>query len=778
MFKAVSGLPRGLAAILAVSLLCLPLIASADVLPQLGRNAASSIVAGQVVVQFRTDAVPSAVSNILTTYPPLRETGGLYRLAVPVGAETEVAAALMANKAVEAATVSPLIPAPSRNLPSMSQKSAPALATALRETASATPQDADTAVMPSPASGPGDTAPNTVSRFWLSDRQGGIDPNPGAENLPLVGMCYGVRFNTGRPIWANIDYANMDSQTLRVQVYSLGAFNELTSSPQEQLGYGWSVAVVGYNRASQPIPNVGRLPVGCYEARLTSSLDSSSSPPLARIRFQIVTTSPELQSTSLLWHLDHTRANDGTDPPKRWVDIKASGAWNITTGAETTIAVIGYGVNIDHPKLRDHIWSDPTHPNLHGWNFDTDTSDVTDDYGEGTFLAGLIAAEPDGSTSNGGLGVNWGTKVMPLRITRPPSQWATYGQADGTNLIPAIKWAREHHADIILVTLPVHLDANRAVDQQFKQLLYQEILLAKQANIVVVAPVGDMPPGQSDQWDNYMFPSSFPEVLTVSTTDEADRWYAAGYKNDWVDIAAPGLTHLLAINDPTLPWLDPQDRVDPAWVYGDTTFSAALVSGVVGLIRSVNPKLSPDEIQMLLRNNADKVDTANHSYDPSSQCSSGWNEYLGCGRLNAERTLWNVTHDLSGALSITNITARTPGQQCVRLENKRTGAVTWKVDVAPADQDWVTVSGPFSARSTDQTADYQGALPSFARVCVNLGTGAGRRDYGLHTAHLTVSSTMRNYGAPEKVDLSVLYAPRIYSVYLPDVSKAVSSPGQ
>ena len=51
--------------------------------------------------------------------------------------------------------------------------------------------------------------------------------------------------------------------------------------------------------------------------------------------------------------------------------VNAPGAWNITTGSETTVAIVGYGVDINHAKLKGHIWSDPANPDLHGWNFDT-----------------------------------------------------------------------------------------------------------------------------------------------------------------------------------------------------------------------------------------------------------------------------------------------------------------------------------------------------------------------------------------------------------------------
>ena len=88
------------------------------------------------------------------------------------------------------------------------------------------------------------------------------------------------------------------------------------------------------------------------------------------------------------------------------------------------------------------------------------------------------------------------------------------------------------------------------------------------------------------------------------------------------------------------------------------------------------------------------------------------------------------------------------------------------------------MSGPFSAKSTDQVVDYQGTLPSYAKVCVNLGTGSGQRSERVLKTTLTVSSTMKSYGAPLTVTLPILYAPSISTVYLPAVSQAMSLSGQ
>jgi subtilisin family serine protease len=64
--------------------------------------------------------------------------------------------------------------------------------------------------------------------------------------------------------------------------------------------------------------------------------------------------------------------------------------------------------------------------------------------------------------------------------------------------------------------------------------------------------------------------------------------------------------------------------------FSHTSAAAPLVSGVVGLMLAVNPKLTADEVQDILQQSADKIDAAAAQYDPS-----GFSPTHGFGRINA-----------------------------------------------------------------------------------------------------------------------------------------------
>lgn len=125
-------------------------------------------------------------------------------------------------------------------------------------------------------------------------------------------------------------------------------------------------------------------------------------------------------------------------------DIGVALAWNKTTGAQsTTIAIIDSGVDFSHPDLAGNQWtnSHPTTGDTHGWDYITDTGDVKDEYGHGTAIAGIIAAQ--GNNSAGVSGVMWRASLMSLRVLD------NTGTGDVASAVEAIDYAIAHGAQVI-----------------------------------------------------------------------------------------------------------------------------------------------------------------------------------------------------------------------------------------------------------------------------------------------------------------------------------------
>src|SRR4051812_14845893 len=119
--------------------------------------------------------------------------------------------------------------------------------------------------------------------------------------------------------------------------------------------------------------------------------------------------------------------NVGQYGGKPGADIHATEAWDTTTGANVTVAVVDTGIDWAHPDLAANMWTNPADPpngvdddhngfvdDVHGADFVNEDSNPTDDAGHGTHVAGIIGAK--GNNATGVAGVNWDVKLMALKF--------------------------------------------------------------------------------------------------------------------------------------------------------------------------------------------------------------------------------------------------------------------------------------------------------------------------------------------------------------------------
>src|SRR4030095_7860599 len=98
-------------------------------------------------------------------------------------------------------------------------------------------------------------------------------------------------------------------------------------------------------------------------------------------------------------------------------DINVTKAWDIETGSEEIlIAILDSGVKTDHPDLIDRIWINKKETrnsrdddnngfvdDVYGYNFAYDNSNVKDDLGHGTNIAGTIGASTNNALGYSGV---------------------------------------------------------------------------------------------------------------------------------------------------------------------------------------------------------------------------------------------------------------------------------------------------------------------------------------------------------------------------------------
>ncbi|ASN06683.1 S8 family peptidase [Virgibacillus necropolis] len=203
--------------------------------------------------------------------------------------------------------------------------------------------------------------------------------------------------------------------------------------------------------------------------------------------------------------------------PKGVELIQASKVWDDTKGKSITVAVLDTGCDVDHPDLSDRI--------IGGKNFtDDDSSDpeiFIDHAGHGTHVAGTIAASQNDS---GVTGVAPEASLLIVKVLNKDGS----GQYDW--IINGINFAIEQKVDIISMSLGGPNDHAE---------LYKAIKSAVENNILVVCAAGNGGDGD-DSTDEFAYPGSYNEVISVGAIDFKRRSSEFTNSNNEVDLVTPG----------------------------------------------------------------------------------------------------------------------------------------------------------------------------------------------------------------------------------------------
>ena len=193
------------------------------------------------------------------------------------------------------------------------------------------------------------------------------------------------------------------------------------------------------------------------------------------------------------------------------------------TDKRPVIAILDTGVDIEHPDLKDNIWTNEAEANgaegedddangfeddLHGWDFVNQTARLGDWNGHGTHCAGIAAAVGDNKI--GITGANPDALIMPITVMQSD------GTGDVATIIKGIDYAAANGADVISMSIG-----------GYGYSLAEEQALAKAYNkaVLVAAAGNDCLPINPDykclkcsQWGAPMFPAAFTFVLGVEAS--------------------------------------------------------------------------------------------------------------------------------------------------------------------------------------------------------------------------------------------------------------------
>lgn len=337
--------------------------------------------------------------------------------------------------------------------------------------------------------------------------------------------------------------------------------------------------------------------------------------------------------------------------------IQADLAWDISKGSsDIKVAIVDNAVWVDHPDLAGKIVAQrDTY-----YNTDNPNPPASGDpleWSHGTHCAGLAAGASDNGIGIASVGFN--VSIIAVKSAANTNSNSIYGYT-------GIQWAASNGADVI------NMSWGGTGYSQTNQNVINSIA---NMGIVLVAAAGN------DNVTTPHYPSAYANVISVASTDFDDLKSDFSNYATSVDVSSPGgkatggPNGLLSttFNDATLGNYD---------LMSGTSMASPIVAGLSGLILSINPLLTPAQVEAILESTADDIYPLNPDYTGM----------LGAGRVNAYQAALNTPYEPVADFA-TPLTIIMPGGVGIDFSDLSMGV--------PSDWEW-TFEGGTPSTSNEQ----------------------------------------------------------------------------
>jgi hypothetical protein len=289
---------------------------------------------------------------------------------------------------------------------------------------------------------------------------------------------------------------------------------------------------------------------------------------------------------------------DGVDPWAPYATLtgqdQAVAQYPYVNGSTVRVAVIDRGIDYNMPQLGGGIGGSKTV--WGGYNFrDGNSTQLLDDYGHGTMVAGIIAAS--GYTAAGAY--NQGVA--------PDSQIIDLKQESSANIKAALDWVIANASKLNIQVVNI-TDFNAAVKPgAFNPPLYtRELRTLYRMGVFLVAPVGNSEttqgPGAPIQ-----APASDPYVMGVAGLDQSGGLWNDSRRGAGAAILGPAsqVTVPAYTRNPASVGYDQYDdnydgTTSLANNLSGTSFAAAYVAGAAALIKQIDRTLTDAQVRQIL----------------------------------------------------------------------------------------------------------------------------------------------------------------------------------
>ena len=303
--------------------------------------------------------------------------------------------------------------------------------------------------------------------------------------------------------------------------------------------------------------------------------------------------------------------------------MRVRDAWSLTKGGTNVVAVLDTGISFVHTDLAGRIYVNPGESgsgretngrdddangfidDVNGWDFVNGDRRPADDNDHGTWVSGVIAANPN--NAQGVAGISWSDKILPVKVMD------SAGSGYTSDLARGIRYAADRGAKVINMSVggfPYDVAVKSAVDYAWSK------------GAVLIGAAGN------NRREETFYPASYPNVISVSATqadDEFTNWSSYGTA---VDVSAPGAD----IQTTDCGGCSTTSAGGSAYMYvSGTSFATPNTAGVVALIRARYPTWSNQQVVNRLLATVDDLGL------------TGWDNRYGAGRVNAMRAVGGST---------------------------------------------------------------------------------------------------------------------------------------
>ena len=360
------------------------------------------------------------------------------------------------------------------------------------------------------------------------------------------------------------------------------------------------------------------------------------------------------QATPVEYTYRALRTSNDPLPQPTWVQsaTKMQTAWDRSTGNGVVVAVIDSGFALTHEDLASqwHQNTGETGMTASGgrcWtgtsvskstnNCDDDNNGYQDDWrgwdfvdvnnspqagqtnpngagvAHGTEVAGLV-----GATGNNNIGtatLSWNNKIMPLQALSDDGSGYT------SSIASAVYYAVDNGASVVNMSLGGSTN---------DPTLAQAIRYAYDRGVVVVAAAGNCGTGSEQGCDPANpgamgYPALNPYVIAVGATTSGNARASFSSYGPGLDVTAPGSGTLVSPM-----WSSTNQTSAYATSLYGTSFASPIVASYVGLIKSIRPSSTVDDVTALV--NAT-------TFKPTAMGSAPYSTTLGHGIIDGDAGL-------------------------------------------------------------------------------------------------------------------------------------------